>query len=104
MNVSQGKRLLTFDVIYSSEQGFPVGSDDKESACNPGNTGLIPGSGRSPGEGNGNPLQCSCLGNSMDRGARQLQCVGHKSQTQRVAKSPPPPPSPRSTEQCIPTE
>ena len=41
--------------------GFPGGSDSKESACNAGNLGLIPGSGRSPGEGNGYPLQYSCL-------------------------------------------
>ena len=45
------------------------GSDGKESACNGGDPGLIPGSGRSPREGNGNPLQYSCLKNSMDRGA-----------------------------------
>ena len=49
--------------------GFPGGSDCKESACNSGAMGLIPGSGRSPGEGNGNPLQYSCLENPMDRGA-----------------------------------
>ena len=47
--------------------GFPGGSDGKESACNAGDQGLIPVSGRSPGEGNSNPLQYSCLGNSMDR-------------------------------------
>ena len=41
----------------------------KESACNAGDPGLIPGLGRSPGEGNGNPLQYSCLENPMDRGA-----------------------------------
>ena len=41
----------------------------KESVCNAGDTGLIPGSGRSPGKGNGNPLQYSCLENPMDRGA-----------------------------------
>ena len=45
------------------------GSDGKGSACNTGDLGLIPGSGRTPGEGNGNPLQYSCLENSMDRGA-----------------------------------
>ena len=45
------------------------GSDDKESVCNAGDPGPIPGSGRSPGEGNGNPLQYSCLENPMDRGA-----------------------------------
>ena len=49
--------------------GFPGGSNGKESACNAGDLGLIPGSGRSPGEGNGNPLQYSCLDNPMDRGA-----------------------------------
>ena len=49
--------------------GFPGGSVGKESACNVGDLGLIPGLGRSPGEGNGNPLQYSCLENSMDRRA-----------------------------------
>ena len=43
-------------------------SDGKESACNTGDPGLIPGSGKFPGEGNGYPLQYSCLDNSMDRG------------------------------------
>ena len=45
------------------------GSDKKESACNVGDLGSVPGLGRSPEEGNGYPLQCSCLKNSMDRGA-----------------------------------
>ena len=49
--------------------GFPGGSDGKVSACNAGDPGLITGSGRSPGEGNGNPLQYSCLGNLKDREA-----------------------------------
>ena len=49
--------------------GFPGGSDGKESACNAGDPGLILGSGRFPGEGNGNPLQYSSLGNPMDGGA-----------------------------------
>ena len=49
--------------------GFPGGSDGKGSARNSGDPGLIPESGRSPGEGNGNPLQYSCLENSMDGGA-----------------------------------
>ena len=49
--------------------GFPGGSDRKVSACNAGDLGSIPGSGRSPGEGNGNPPQYSCLENSMDGGA-----------------------------------
>ena len=48
--------------------GFPGGSDCKESACNTGNLSLIPGSGRSPGEGNDNPFQHSCLENPIDRG------------------------------------
>jgi len=48
---------------------FPGGSDSKESACNAGDLGLIPGLGRCPGERNGYPLQYSCLENSMDRGA-----------------------------------
>ena len=49
--------------------GFPSGSDGKEPACNAGDPGLIPGSGRSPGEENGHPLQYSCLENSTVRGA-----------------------------------
>ena len=49
--------------------GFSGGSDGKESACNAGDLGWIPGSGRSPGERNSNPFQYSCLGNHMDRGA-----------------------------------
>ena len=49
--------------------GFPGDSDSKESACNVGDLGLIPGLGGSPGEGNGNPLQYSCLENPIDRGA-----------------------------------
>ena len=49
--------------------GFPGGSEGKASACNAGDPGLIPGLGRSPGEGDGTPLQYSCLENPMDRGA-----------------------------------
>ena len=49
--------------------GFPGGSDGKASACNAGDRGSIPGLGRSPGKGNGNPLQHSCLENPTDRGA-----------------------------------
>ena len=51
------------------ENGFPGGPASKESACNAGDLSLIPESGRSPGEGNGNPLQYSCLGNLMAGGA-----------------------------------
>ena len=57
--------------------GFPGGSDSKESACNAGDTDSIPRLGRSPGEGNGNPLQYSCLENPMDRGAGQA-AWGHR--------------------------
>ena len=55
---------------------FPGGSDGKESACNAGDMGLIPGSGRSPGEGNGNPVQYSCLENPMDGGVWQAAVNG----------------------------
>ena len=51
------------------DKGFPGGSVVKNPPDNAGDADLIPGSGRSPGEGNGNPLQCSCLGNPMGRGA-----------------------------------
>ena len=50
---------------------FSGGSDSKESACNAGDPGSIPGLGRSPGKGNGNPLQYSFLENAMDRGGWQ---------------------------------
>ena len=53
---------------YSCYVGFPSGSGGKESAYSVGDLGSIPGSGRSPGEANGNPLHYSCLENSMDRG------------------------------------
>ena len=61
--------------------GFPGSSDGKESAHSAGDPGSNPGSGRSPGEGNGNPLQYSCLENSMDRGAWQAIVHGLQSQT-----------------------
>ena len=57
-------------------QGFFGGSDGKASACNVGDSGSIPGSGRPPGEENGNPLQYSCLVNPMDRGAWQATVYG----------------------------
>ena len=55
--------------------GFPGGSEGKESACNAGDPGSIPGSGKSPGERNGNPLH-SCLEISMDRGAWRATVLG----------------------------
>ena len=59
----------TLDPSTFTDISFPDGSVGKEAACNVRDLGLIPGWGRSPGEGNGNPLQYSCLENSMDRGA-----------------------------------
>ena len=56
--------------------GFPGGSVAKNPPGNAGDTDSIPGSGRSPGEENGNPLQYSCLGNPMDRGAWQATVHG----------------------------
>ena len=60
---------LKVNIISCVQVSFPGGSDGKESACNTGDLSPIPGSGRSPGEGHGNPLLYSCLGNPMDRGA-----------------------------------
>ena len=56
--------------------GFPGGSGSKGSACNAGDPGLIPGLGRYPGGGNGNPLQYSSLENPMDRGAWRVRVCG----------------------------
>ena len=68
--------------------GFPGSSVGKESACQVGDVGLIPGSGRSPGEGNGNPLQYSCLENPIDRGAWRATVQGVTSrQGQRAGGS-----------------
>ena len=62
--------------------GLPGSSDGKESACNAGDPSLIPGVGKSPGEGNGHPLQYSCLENPTDEGAsRATVHVFTKSQT-----------------------
>ena len=54
--------------MMQAKQGIPGHSNGNESACSAGDLGLIPGSGTSPGEGNGNPLQYPCLENLMDRG------------------------------------
>ena len=86
-------RILAWRIPWTEEPGvqgldwptvgrFLGGSDDQESACNEGDLGSIPGSGRIPGEGNGNPLQHSCLENPMDGGAWQAIVHGvAKSQT-----------------------
>ena len=72
---------------FKVSRGFPGSSDGKESACNARDPGCIPGSGRSPGEGNGNPLQYACLENTMDREACQTTVLGvAKSQTQLSIK------------------
>ena len=65
--------MATHSSILRSSSG---GSDGKESTINAGFLGLIPGSGRAPGKWNGNPLQYSCLKNSMDREAWQLESMG----------------------------
>ena len=63
--------------MYSTViMGFFNGSDSKECDCNVGDLGSVPGSGRSPGQGNGYPLQHSCLENSMDRGVSQATVQG----------------------------
>ena len=67
-------------ILLESHRGFPGGSDGKESARKVGGSGLIPGSGRSPEGGHGNPLQHSCLENPVERGA-------WRAMVHRVAKS-----------------
>ena len=71
--------------------GFPCSSDGRESACNAGDPGSIPGLGRYPGEGNGNPLQCSCLENPMDRGTWRATVHGVARIKHNLATKPPPP-------------
>ena len=68
--------LCVISAAVTASEGFPGGSDCKESACNAGDLGSTPGSGRSPGGGRGNALQCSCLENPVDRGAWQATVHG----------------------------
>ena len=76
---------IIFRYLKVIERGFPGDSSYKESACNAGDPGWTPGLGRSSGEGKGNPLQYSCLENSMDRGAWWVTVHGvTKSQTQLI--------------------
>ena len=67
---------LEYNILFFESSlcysGFPGGSAGEESTCNAGALGSIPGLGRSPGEGNGYPLQYSCLGNLMDRGDQRV--------------------------------
>ena len=69
MDMSLIVHLFMFLTILVGIEDFPSGSDSKVSVYNAGDLGSIPGLGRCPGEGNGNPLQYSCLENPMDRGA-----------------------------------
>ena len=79
-HASLEKNVRRGTCIYT-HRGLPCSSVGKESACNAGDPGLIPGSGRSPGGGNGNPLQDSCLEIPMDRGAWQATAPGIASAT-----------------------
>ena len=67
-NSGRSNLFLYLLLLVNTPKGFPCGSEGKESACNAEDPGSIPGSGRSLGEGNGNPLQYSCLENPMNRG------------------------------------
>ena len=86
-HMRQGGSSLMVQLVYrptrfTKIQGFPGGSDGKEATCNAGDLASIPGSGRSPGDGNGNPLWYSCLENPVDRGAWRATVHGVvKSQT-----------------------
>ena len=69
--------MSVFSFLHSIQNlGFPGGSVENNSSTNAGDVGLIPGSGRSLGEGSGNPLQYSCLGNAMDRAAWRAMVHG----------------------------
>ena len=76
--MSSAKEIVwpTQPKIFITSLFLPGGSDSKECAYQAGDSGSIPGSGRSPGEGNGNSLQYYCLENPMDRGDWQLQSMG----------------------------
>ena len=87
---------LTLDSFHFQERKlfmsyFPGSSVGKDSACSAGDLGPIPGSERSPGEGNGYPLQCSCLENPMDRGAWQATVHGVARVGHNLVTQPPPP-------------
>ena len=76
MDLCWQSNASAFHILSRLYLDFPGGLDGKVSACNAGDLGLIPGSGRPPGGGNGNPLQYSCLENSMDREAWQATFYG----------------------------
>ena len=74
--VKEGYIIYIHCIYHTVHMGFSGGSDGKESTCNVGDLSSVLGSGRCPGEGNDNPLQYSCLGNPMDRGAWQATVHG----------------------------
>jgi len=76
--------------VANETVGFPHSSVGKESACNAGDSGMIPGLGRSPGEGNGHLLQYSCLENPLDRGASRATLHGVTRVGHDLATKPPP--------------
>ena len=80
-----------FSMFCRTLEGFPGSSADKESACNAGDPDSIPGLGRPPGEGNGNPLWYSCLENPIDSGACQATVHGVARVGHNLATKPPKP-------------
>ena len=78
LGMSGGSKIegKSYEKIEEKPSGFPGGSEGRESTYNAGGQRLIPGLGRSPGEGNGNPLQDSCLDNPMEREAWQAAIHG----------------------------
>ena len=91
--VSQSRtqlKRLSSSSCSRREKGFPHSSVGKSPACNAGDLGSIPDSGRSLGEGNGNPLQYSCLENPMDKGAWQAIVYGIARVGHNLATKPPP--------------
>ena len=75
-NILNEQNIKISFFLFFFFKGFPGGSHGKESACNVEDSGSIPGSGKFPGEGNSNPLHCSGLENSMDRGVWQATVHG----------------------------
>ena len=84
-----GFHYKSFNILFEFNT-VPCSSVGKESACNAGDPGSIPGLGRSPGEGNGNPFQYSCQENLMDRGAWRATVHGVARVGHDLATKPPP--------------
>ena len=83
--------MVDAEVLKSvSKLSVPCGSDDKEPTCNAEDKGSVPGLGRSPGDGNGNPLHYSCLENPMDRGDSRATVHGIPRVGHNLAIKPPP--------------